>query len=86
MKIKILFKKWDTALIEFSDYLQANQAKVNLNGIEFFGNIIGVNKSKIGELTPDQKGVSNDKEPVWLYKDYTGSADHWYKVAYSKNF
>lgn len=45
-KVKVMFKKWDTALIEFQDYLQANQAKLYLNGCPLFGNEIKVNKSK----------------------------------------
>ena len=47
MKVKILFKKRDNALIEFQDSSMAATAKQYLNGVPFFSSQLNVNESKI---------------------------------------
>lgn len=51
MKVKILFKKRDNALIEFEDDQQASAAKKYLNDIPFFNNVLNVNDSKIATVS-----------------------------------
>lgn len=51
MKVKILFKKRDTALIEYQTVESAQLGKQYLNGLHFFGKTLTVNDSKYKTLT-----------------------------------
>ena len=87
-KVKIMYKKRDTALVEYEDYLQANNARFFLNGCPLFGSNIDVNKSTCQTIkmsfSPAEYYGSTDESS--LIKDYTHSNEHRYKVAWSKNF
>lgn len=81
MKVKILFKKRDTALIEFEDDQQASLAKKYLNDIPFFNSVLNVNDSKI---TAVNTTYTNYQE-AQLSHDYTQSKEHRYKIVGSRN-
>merc|ERR1719187_765040 len=45
-RVKILFNKKDTALIQFTDYNQAQAAQQILNGVRLYGKEMRVSRSK----------------------------------------
>eukprot|EP01016_Furgasonia_blochmanni_P040420 TRINITY_DN5158_c0_g1_i1.p1 TRINITY_DN5158_c0_g1~~TRINITY_DN5158_c0_g1_i1.p1 ORF type:complete len:519 (-),score=101.05 TRINITY_DN5158_c0_g1_i1:233-1789(-) len=77
--VKILHKDPRKALVEFQTSFQALLAKINLNNVEFLGQNLLVDSSKIGSLfkNEDLKGFT---------KDYSGSKEHRYVHSGSKNF
>lgn len=81
-RIKILFNKKDTALIQFSDSSQAQTAQSNLNGVRLHGKEMRVSKSKHDNVNMP-KSEDEGKE---LTKDYNGSPLHRFKKPGSKNF
>ncbi|XP_065070144.1 polypyrimidine tract-binding protein 1-like isoform X1 [Rhopilema esculentum] len=81
-RVKILFNKKDSALIQFADGMQAQTAQQNLNGIRIFGKEIRVSKSKHTTVNmPRDEDV--DRE---LTKDFSDSPLHRFKKPGSKNF
>jgi len=88
MKVKIMYKKRSTALVQFQNHIQANLARANLNNCPFFGSHIAVTISNTHQIympgASFYKETSEDKE--YLSKDYSNSKEHRYKVAGSKNF
>merc|ERR550534_860541 len=81
-RIKILFNKKDTALIQFSDYNQAQAAQTNLNGVRLHGKEMRVSRSKHDNVNMP-KSEDEGKE---LTKDYANSPLHRFKKPGSKNF
>ena len=61
-KVKIMFKKRDTALIQYMDSYQAKLAKLYLNGCAFGDGQIKVNTSKSQYIIMPKKGTSTDSE------------------------
>ncbi|CAI2363692.1 unnamed protein product [Moneuplotes crassus] len=83
-KVKIMFKKRDTALIQYMDNYQAKLAKLYLNGCPFGDSYIKVNNSKSQYIIMPKKG-SNCEESM-LAQDFSHSKEHRYKIAGSRNF
>lgn len=81
-RVKILFNKKDTALIQFSDSPQAQAAQSNLNGVRLHGKEMRVSRSKHDSVNMP-KSEDEGKE---LTKDYGGSPLHRFKKPGSKNF
>jgi len=81
-RVKILFNKKDTALIQFSDSVMANAAQENLNGVKLYGKEMRVSKSKHDNVNMP-KAEDEGKE---LTKDYNNSPLHRFKKPGSKNF
>jgi len=82
-RVKILFNKQDTALIQFTDGMQAQTAISNLNGVPLHNNILRVNFSKHNYI---QLPKPEQEQGAELTKDYAGSPLHRYKQPGSKNF
>lgn len=85
-KVKIMFKKRDTALIQYMDSYQAKLAKLYLNGCMFDHSQIKVNTSKSQYIIMPKKGASADSEECMLAQDFSHSKEHRYKIAGSRNF
>jgi len=81
-RVKILFNKKDTALIQFSDYNQAQAAQTNLNGVRLHGKEMRVSRSKHDNVNMPK----SEDEGRELTKDYANSPLHRFKKPGSKNF
>jgi len=73
IRVKILFNKRDTALIQFATPQQAQTAQIHLNRLFLHSKEIGVNISKHTEVAFPQK---DDPDSIALTKDYSGSPVH----------
>lgn len=78
LRVKILYNKRDTAMIQFATTQQATYAHQNLNGCPLFGLEMAVAKSKHHEIK-----LPRDDDGKELTRDYTGSSEHRFKM---KNF
>lgn len=85
-KVKIMFKKRDTALIQYMDSYQAKLAKLYLNGCSIQEHQIKVNTSKSQYIIMPKKGANNESEESLLAQDFSHSKEHRYKIAGSRNF
>lgn len=85
-RVKIMFKKRDTALIQYMDHYQAKMAKLYLNGCAFWNGKIKVNTSKSQYIIMPKKGTSSNSEEWMLAQDFSHSKEHRYKIAGSRNF
>lgn len=81
VRVKILFNKKDTALIQFNDGQQAQTAISILNGVRVYGKEIRVTASKHYSVSMPKEGDENN-----LTKDFTNSPLHRFKKPGSKNF
>lgn len=81
-RVKILYNKKDTALIQFSDAAQASTAQQNLNNVLLYGKEMRVSRSKHDNVNMP-KSEDEGKE---LTKDYANSPLHRFKKPGSKNF
>merc|ERR1712142_8930 len=82
VRVKILYEKRDTALIEFTNSMQANQALRNLNGKKLYGKELKIKISKFQKVNMPKEGSDTFK----LTKEYLNSALHRYKKPGSKNY
>jgi len=73
-RVKILYNKRDTALVQLASGQQADYARQNLNGCPLFGQEINVANSK--HVTIQMPREAEGKE---LTRDFTGSDFHRYK-------
>jgi len=81
-RVKILYNKKDTALIQFADASQASTALQNLNNVTLYGQEMRVSRSKHDTVNMP-KSEDEGKE---LTKDYANSPLHRFKKPGSKNF
>jgi len=81
-RVKILYNKKDTSLIQFADASQASTALQNLNNMTMYGQEMRVSRSKHDTVNMP-KSEDEGKE---LTKDYTNSPLHRFKKPGSKNF
>eukprot|EP00794_Sanderia_malayensis_P008074 gene8074-8938_t len=81
-RVKILFNKKDSALVQMSDSHQAQTAQQHLNGVRIYGKEIRVSRSKHTTVNMPR----NEDEDRELTKDYSESALHRFKKPGSKNF
>jgi len=84
IRVKILYNKKDTALIQMANSQQAETAVIHLNNCPLHGKTIQVNFSRHASISLPRAG--SEQESSHLTKDYTGSPLHRYKVAGSKNY
>lgn len=82
LRVKILFNKKDTALIQFTETTQASTALQNLNGVTLYGQEMRVSRSKHDNVNMP-KAEDEGKE---LTKEYVNSPLHRFKKPGSKNF
>ncbi|XP_028856378.1 polypyrimidine tract-binding protein 2-like [Denticeps clupeoides] len=81
-RVKILYNKKDSALIQLSDANQAQLAMSHLNGQKMYGKIIRVTLSKHQTVQLPREGLDDQG----LTKDFTSSPLHRFKKPGSKNF
>ena len=82
IRVKILFNKRDTALVQYSD-AQAAQLAINyLNGVSVYGRPMHIVLSKNLNVQMPKEGQPD----AGLTRDYTDSPLHRYKKPGSKNF
>lgn len=84
LRVKILFNKQDTALIQYVNSQQCQLAIENLNMCPLFGKQIGVNISKHNTVALPKPG--SEAESNRYTQDYAGSPLHRFRVANSKNY
>jgi len=75
-RIKILYNKRDTAMIQFRDPQQAAHAVQYLNGCTLYGSVMSVASSKAMEVKLPRGDEEDGQE---LTKDFTGSDLHRFK-------
>ncbi|KAI5099165.1 polypyrimidine tract-binding protein 2 isoform X1, partial [Silurus meridionalis] len=81
-RVKILYNKKDSALIQMTDGNQAQLAMSHLNGQKMFGKIIRVTLSKHQTVQLPREGLDDQG----LTKDFINSPLHRFKKPGSKNF
>uniref|UniRef100_A0A4W6ENR3 Polypyrimidine tract binding protein 2b n=1 Tax=Lates calcarifer TaxID=8187 RepID=A0A4W6ENR3_LATCA len=81
-RVKILYNKKDSSLIQMSDANQAQLAMSHLNGQKMYGKIIRVTLSKHQTVALPRDGLDDQG----LTKDYANSPLHRFKKPGSKNF
>ncbi|KAF7649160.1 hypothetical protein LDENG_00145830 [Lucifuga dentata] len=83
-RVKILFNKKESALVQMSDATQAQLAMSHLNGQRLHGNVIRVTLSKHPAVQLPRGGAGQNEQE--LTRDFSGSALHRFKKPGSKNF
>ncbi|XP_064416091.1 polypyrimidine tract-binding protein 2 isoform X2 [Latimeria chalumnae] len=81
-RVKILYNKKDSALIQMADGNQAQLAMSHLNGQKMYGKIIRVTLSKHQTVQLPREGLDDQG----LTKDFSNSPLHRFKKPGSKNF
>lgn len=81
-RVKILYNKKDSALIQLSDSNQAQLAMSHLNGQKMYGKVIRVTLSKHQTVALPRDGLDDQG----LTKDFNNSPLHRFKKPGSKNF
>uniref|UniRef100_A0A8C3G834 Polypyrimidine tract binding protein 2b n=1 Tax=Cyclopterus lumpus TaxID=8103 RepID=A0A8C3G834_CYCLU len=81
-RVKILYNKKDSALIQMSDANQAQLAMSHVNGQKMYGKIIRVTLSKHQTVALPRDGLDDQG----LTKDFANSPLHRFKKPGSKNF
>uniref|UniRef100_A0AAY5EBR4 Polypyrimidine tract binding protein 2a n=1 Tax=Electrophorus electricus TaxID=8005 RepID=A0AAY5EBR4_ELEEL len=81
-RVKILYNKKDSALIQMADMNQAQLAMSHLNGQKMYSKIIRVTMSKHQTVQLPRDGLDDQG----LTKDFTNSPLHRFKKPGSKNF
>lgn len=74
LRVKILYNKRDTAMVQFVNSQQASHAQQNLTGCPLFGQNLMVNKSKHSDVK-----LPREEDGKELTRDYTGSEQHRFK-------
>ncbi|VDD83866.1 unnamed protein product [Mesocestoides corti] len=88
-RVKILFNKKDSALVQFSDANQASLALQHLNGIPLLGSNIRCHRSKHLSVTIGADSSSSGgggAGEASLTRDYSGSRLHRFRNANSRNY
>jgi polypyrimidine tract-binding protein 2 len=80
-RVKILYNKKDSALIQMADHHQAQLAITHLDRVSVWGKQLRVMPSKHQQVQMPKEGQAED-----LTKDFTNSALHRFKRPGSKNF
>jgi polypyrimidine tract-binding protein 1 len=86
VRVKVLFNRKDTALVQMSDNSQAQLAVKNLSRAPLRGRSLSVNFSHHPSITALPQSASEGSADQQLTRDYTGSPLHRYKIRGSKNF
>mmetsp|Transcript_11609 Transcript_11609/g.15444 ORF Transcript_11609/g.15444 Transcript_11609/m.15444 type:complete len:431 (-) Transcript_11609:205-1497(-) len=83
VRVKILYNRKDTALVQFTNSLGAENAYQNLNGVSLFGKPLKVNFSKHQQVSLPKEPVS--ESDMLLTKDFSNSPLHRFKNPNSKH-
>lgn len=81
-RVKILYNKKDSALVQLCDSSQAQLAMSHLNGLKMYGKVIRVTMSKHQTVALPRDSLDDQG----LTKDFTNSPLHRFKKPGSKNF
>ncbi|KAM6289925.1 polypyrimidine tract-binding protein 3 [Aegotheles albertisi] len=81
-RVKIMFKKKESALVQMADATQAQLAISHLNGQRLYGRVLHATLSKHQTVQLPREG----EEDQGLTKDYSNSPLHRFKKPGSKNF
>jgi len=81
-RVKIMYNKKDTALVQMSNAQQALLAMTNLDKVRLYDKVIRVVHSKHGAVQLPARG----QDDGGLTKDYGNSPLHRFKKPHSKNF
>jgi len=84
-RVKILFNKKDTALVQMANPQQAEMVLMHLNGAVLYGSALRINMSKHQSIFTN-KNPNSEEESAKYTKDYSTSNAHRYKLAGSKNY
>jgi RNA recognition motif-containing protein len=80
IRVKILYNRKDSALVQYSSPPGADLASQHLNGITFYGKRMKVSYSKYQNVAPPKdSAVENDT----LTKDFTNHPLHRFKVIWA---
>lgn len=82
IRVKILYQRKNTSLVQMSDSTQAQLAIKHLNGVKFFGRMLQVVLSRHAQVQMPKDGQDVEN----LTQDYTNSNLHRFKKPGSKNF
>uniref|UniRef100_A0A1X7UYZ1 RRM domain-containing protein n=2 Tax=Amphimedon queenslandica TaxID=400682 RepID=A0A1X7UYZ1_AMPQE len=82
MRVKILYSKRDSALVQFREAQQAQNAVTHLNGCMLYGKKLHLTLSKHTQVQMPQPGSNEDA----LTEDFTNSPLHRFKKPGSKNY
>jgi len=82
LRVKILFKKRDTALIQFANSQGAHTAQANLNRLLLHSKEITVSQSKYSDISMPRP--DSEEAVAGLTKDFTNSPIHRYKSGTTK--
>ncbi|XP_064624870.1 polypyrimidine tract-binding protein 1-like isoform X28 [Lineus longissimus] len=82
-RVKIIYSKKDSALIQFADIAQAHMALSHLNNVQLYGKQVKVTPSKYSVVQMPKEG-SQDAGAA-LTKEYINSPLHRFKKPNSKN-
>jgi RNA recognition motif-containing protein len=77
MRVKILYNKRESALVQFSTPQQAHLAQLHLNRLSLYGKELNVSISKHGEIQLPRG--EQDPETAALTKDYSSSPIHRFR-------
>ncbi|KAM6034112.1 PREDICTED: polypyrimidine tract-binding protein 3-like isoform X1 [Chlamydotis macqueenii] len=80
-RVKIMFKKKESALVQMADATQAQLAISHLNGQRLYGRVLRATLSKYQTVQLPREGQENEG----LTKDYSNSPLHRFKNSGSKN-
>ncbi|VEL09412.1 unnamed protein product [Protopolystoma xenopodis] len=80
-RVKIMFNKKDTSLVQFADAQQALCALKHLNGVTLWGKPMKISLSKYNVVQ-----MPKDSNDAGLTKDYANSLLHRFRKPNSKNF
>jgi len=86
LRVKIMYNKQDSALVQVADATQASLAITNLSGVRLFGNELRLSMSKHTDVQmprSDQDAKSGER---LLTKDFANSPAHRFRIPGSKNF
>ncbi|XP_047736518.1 polypyrimidine tract-binding protein 2 isoform X3 [Hyalella azteca] len=81
-RVKILYNKKDSALVQLSEPHQAHLAIIHLDKVTLWGKTLRVNSSKYSTVQLPKEGQPD----AGLTKDYTNSPLHRFKKPGSKNY
>ncbi|KFO93852.1 Polypyrimidine tract-binding protein 3, partial [Buceros rhinoceros silvestris] len=82
LRVKIMFKKKENALVQMADASQAQLAISYLNGQKLYGRVLRITLSKYQTVKLPREGQDDPS----LTKDYSNSPLHRFKKPDSKNF
>jgi len=85
LRVKILFKKKDTALVQFATAAQAARSRRYLDKLTLYGNEMSIISSKHTSITLPSPNSKFDHLGEELCKDYTKSRQHRFQIPNSRN-